>query len=156
MPMTGMHRFYMMEKIIRGKPAAAALLAELDRLRKSKVFLITNRSLAGSPKLTEIIEFLGSCYAGQYAGVTAHGPRACVIEGADAARAAGADLPVAIGGGSVIDATKIMQLCLRHSIRHAAALDEFSGRSRSDPSTRPSDADEYDQEHRNPDDAVSR
>jgi maleylacetate reductase len=142
-PMTGTHRFYMMEKVIHGTPAGMALRAEVDRLTRTRVFLVTNRSLAGSPKLTEIVEFLGSLYVGRYEGVTAHGPRRCVVEGAEAARAAGADLLVAIGGGSVIDATKVMQLCLRHSIREAARLDEYAGKRRSDPSTRPPDADRW-------------
>jgi maleylacetate reductase len=128
---TGTHRFYMMEKVIHGMPAAAVLRAEADRLKKTRIFLVTNRSLAGSPKLTEIVELLGGLYAGQYLGVTAHSPRQCVVEGAEAARAADADLLVAIGGGSVIDATKVMQLCLRHSIREAAALDEYAGKKRS-------------------------
>jgi alcohol dehydrogenase class IV len=60
---------------------------------------------------------LGDKFAGFYAGITAHTPRQCVIDGAAAARAAEADLLVAVGGGSVIDATKVMLLCLWHDIR---------------------------------------
>jgi maleylacetate reductase len=66
-----------------------------------------------------------------------------VIDGAAAARDAGADLLVAIGGGSVVDATKVMQLCLRHGIGDAAALSAYTGGGRTDPSTRPNDADEW-------------
>jgi maleylacetate reductase len=140
---SGTHRFYMMEKVVHGAPAAVALKAEVDRLEKTRVFLVTNRSLARSSKLAEIIELLGSLYVGQYAGVAAHGPRGCVIEGAEAARAAEADILVAVGGGSVIDAAKVMQLCLRHGIRVPGGLDEYAGGRRSDPSTRPPDADQW-------------
>jgi alcohol dehydrogenase YqhD (iron-dependent ADH family) len=76
-------------------------------------------------------------------GVTAHGPRRCVIDGTEAARSAGADLLVAIGGGSVIDAAKVTQLCLRHDIRDPEGLSAYSGRGRGDPSTRPADADRW-------------
>jgi maleylacetate reductase len=143
MMIPGVHRFYMMDRIVHGQPAAEALKAEVDRLEKSKVFLITNKSLTHGPRIAEMVRELGNCYAGQYAGVTAHGPRQCVIDGANAARAAQADLLVAVGGGSVIDAAKVMQLCLRNSIRGAAALSSFTARDRGDPSKRPADADQW-------------
>ena len=47
-----------------------------------------------------------------FSDIAAHSPRTDVIAGANAAREARADLLVAFGGGSVIDATKLMQLCL--------------------------------------------
>ncbi len=139
----GMHRFYMMDRIVHGRPAAEALKAEVVRLEKSNVFLVTNKSLAGGSRVAAIVRELGDRYAGQFAGVTAHGPRQSVIDGANAARAADADLLVAVGGGSVIDAAKVMQLCLRNSVRDASALSDFTVRDRGDPSTRPVDADRW-------------
>jgi len=79
-------------------------------------------------------------FAGFYAGITAHTPRQCVIDGAAAARAAEADLLVAIGGGSVIDATKVMLLCLWHDIRTTQGLDPHRGGRHQDPSHWPADA----------------
>jgi len=143
-PMTqGLHRFYMMDRIVHGRPAAEALQAEVARLEKSNVFLVTNKSLAGGSRVAAIVRELGDRYAGQFAGVTAHGPRQSVIDGANAARAANADLLVAVGGGSVIDAAKVMQLCLRNAVRDAGALSDFVVRGRGDPSTRPADADRW-------------
>ena len=47
-----------------------------------------------------------------FCGIGAHVPSDVVFAAADAARAAGADLLVAVGGGSVIDGTKLVQLLL--------------------------------------------
>jgi maleylacetate reductase len=139
----GLHRFPLMDRVVHGQPAAAAVRAEADRLDRRRVFLITNRSLAQTPLVAGIAAALDGRHAGSFAGVSAHGPRQCVIDGAAAARAADADLLVAIGGGSVVDAAKVMQLCLRHGITEAAALSRHTGSGRADPSTRPSDADRW-------------
>ena len=139
----GLHRFPLMDRVVHGQPAAAAVRAEADRLDRRRVFLITNRSLAQTPLVAGIAAALDGRHAGSFAGVSAHGPRQCVIDGAAAARAADADLLVAIGGGSVVDAAKVMLLCLRHGITEAAALSGHTGGGRADPSTRPSDADRW-------------
>ena len=139
----GLHRFPHMDRVVHGQPAAAVVRAEADRLDRRRVFLITNRSLAQTPLVAGIAAALDGRHAGSFAGVSAHGPRQCVIDGAAAARAADADLLVAIGGGSVVDAAKVMQLCLRHGITEAAALSGHTGGGRADPSTRPSDADRW-------------
>jgi maleylacetate reductase len=139
----GLHRFPLMDRVVHGQPAAAAVRAEADRLDRRRVFLITNRSLAQTPLVAGIAAALDGRHAGSFAGVSAHGPRQCVIDGAAAARAADADLLVAIGGGSVVDAAKVMLLCLRHGITEAAALSRHTGSGRADPSTRPSDADRW-------------
>ena len=52
-----------------------------------------------------------------------HTPRKAVIEATEAARNAAADLIVTVGGGSVTDAAKAVQLCMANDIRSADALD---------------------------------
>ena len=143
MVVPGTHRFLMMDRVVYGQPAATALKEEVSRLERCRVFIVTNGSLSKSKLLESFATALQDGYAGCFSGVTAHGPRQCVIDGAEAARAAGADLLVAIGGGSVIDAAKVMQLCLRHEIRDSAGLTAYTGRGRGEPSTRPSDADRW-------------
>jgi maleylacetate reductase len=114
-PLTpGIFRASQQERVIWGKPAAQALADELDMLGSERVFVLTNRSLANSPRLEAIVGVLGRRFVGRYDGVTAHTPRECVIAGAAAARVARADKLLAVGGGSVIDGTKAMLLCLRH------------------------------------------
>src|SRR5204863_59602 len=53
--------------------------------------------------------------------------RESVIAGAAAARAAKAELIVAVGGGSVVDATKTMLACLWHGIDSVDGMDAIKG-----------------------------
>lgn len=69
------------------------------------VFLVTGRSLKEKTDLVRKVEsLLGDRHSGTYAGMGQHTPTAAVKEAAGLA--AGADLLVSFGGGSVIDGTK--------------------------------------------------
>ncbi len=102
------------ERIIFGTPAADAVNAEADLCDAKRVFVISTRSLTqhSDGPLQMIEEALGSRHVGSFSSIGAHSPREGTIAGAAEARAANADLLVAVGGGSVIDATKAMLLCL--------------------------------------------
>src|SRR5215471_5866928 len=106
--LNGIHGHQEIERVVYGRPAGTALRAEAERLDARRVFVTTSKSVAQSALLADVVRELGDRYAGVYAGITAHSPRPCVIEGAELARQARADLLVAVGGGSVIDATKVM------------------------------------------------
>ncbi|MFZ6648853.1 iron-containing alcohol dehydrogenase [Undibacterium sp. TJN25] len=122
----GTHLFPAMERIDFGKPAAKALAAEAERLGSKRVFLIVSRSLNnGTDEIAKIVAALGERFAGLYDGVPQHTTREGVVETTRAALAAGADLLVAIGGGSVVDAAKITSLCMEHKILDADGLDGF-------------------------------
>ena len=115
------------ERIVHGRPAAAVVLAEAERLGAQRVFTISGRSLgalADGP-LQRIQAGLGSRFAGGFAAVSAHSPREDVIAAANAARACGADLLVGVGGGSAIDAAKAVQVCLWHDLRSAEAMEPY-------------------------------
>ena len=136
--LTGTHRYFLQERVIYGKPAAEAVAEEARALGASRVFVTTNRSLGGPEGLAAgVARGLGALHAGTYAQITAHSPRECVLDGAAQARAAQADLLVAVGGGSVIDATKAMQLCLWHGLTRTEELDAHRGTRGADPSRRP-------------------
>jgi maleylacetate reductase len=58
-----------------------------------------------------------------------HTPRDAVIEAANAARAAGADLVITFGGGSLTDGGKMVRLCLQHGIDKPESLDALRTRT---------------------------
>ena len=98
------------EQILFGMPLEEAIMAEVERYGAARVFVTSTRSLSQleNGPLQRAIKALGSRHVGTYSRISAHSPREDVIAGANAARAADADLMVAVGGGSVIDATKAM------------------------------------------------
>jgi maleylacetate reductase len=116
----------MMERVVFGRPAGATLAAEAERLGSKRVFLIVSRTLnTTTPEIVKIAEALGERYAGVFDGVAQHTTREGAIETTRAAREAGADLIVAIGGGSVVDIAKITTLCLEHNVTDEDGLDGF-------------------------------
>lgn len=123
--LSGIHGHQDIERVVYGRPAGAALRAEAERLGAKKVFVTTSKSVAQSALLASVIDGLGELHAGTYAGITAHSPRPCVVEGAAMARAAGADLIVAVGGGSVIDATKTILIALWQNVTTVDELDGY-------------------------------
>jgi maleylacetate reductase len=138
--LNGIHGHQDIERVVYGKPAGAALRAESQRLGAKKVFITTSKSVAQSALLASVIDGLGDLHAGTYAGITAHSPRPCVVEGAAMARAAGADLIVAVGGGSVIDATKTILIALWQDVTTVDELDAYRAGKPKEGAAPPSEA----------------
>ena len=115
------------ERILWGRPAGEAVREEADRIAAKRVFVTSTRSLAAKPDgpMQRIERALGPHHAGSFAQIRAHSPREDVVAGARAAREAKADLLVAVGGGSVIDATKAMQLCLWLGLDSVEAMEPY-------------------------------
>jgi maleylacetate reductase len=123
--LNGIHGHQDIERVVYGRPAGAAVRAEAERLGARRVFVTTTKSVAQSALLADVIKELGDRYAGVYAGITAHSPRPCVVEGAQRAREAKADLVVTVGGGSAIDATKVMLIALWQNVTAIEQLDAY-------------------------------
>jgi maleylacetate reductase len=115
------------ERIIFGTPAGEAVLAEAERYGARRVFVTSTRSLTQKQNgpLQRMEQALGARHVGTYATIKSHSPREDVVAGARAARAAKVDLLVAVGGGSVIDATKAMQLCLWLGLDAPEAMEPY-------------------------------
>jgi maleylacetate reductase len=119
------------ERVVFGQPAGEAVRAEAERLGAQRVFVTSGRSLARlhNGPLQQVERALGARHAGSFTTFSAHTPVDDVLMATAAARAARADLLVAVGGGSVIDGTKAMTIGLWHAgadhtraMQHLAAV----------------------------------
>lgn len=110
--------------VIYGHPVAVAAEDIARRAGASRVFVMTTKSLAEGAA-ADLAEELGELCVGVFSDIPAHSPRTAVIAGARAARAANADLLLALGGGSVIDATKAMLIALWAGLETIEAMDPY-------------------------------
>ena len=126
MPQAGRVAFGKMEAVTFGRPAAEAVAEEVRCCEAERVFLMVSGTLnRATDEIAKLRRVLGNRCAGLFDRMPAHTPRHAVIEAAAMAREAGADLIATIGGGSVTDGAKAVQLCLANDIRNAEALDDY-------------------------------
>jgi maleylacetate reductase len=113
-----------LERVVFGQPAEIAVVEEVRRDGARKVFVISTRSLRHSQGgiLERVERALGAAHAGTWTRIAAHTPVTDVVAAAASARAAHADVLVAIGGGSVVDATKAVQLALASRLEDVDAF----------------------------------
>lgn len=122
---TGVYNFSRQERLYYGEPAEAVLGSLSTELGWKRIFVVTSKSVERSPAFERITAVLKENVAGVFSGVAAHSPRDSVLKGAQLARQARADVLVAVGGGSVVDATKAMLVCLRQGIDTEEGFDEI-------------------------------
>src|SRR5437763_8632363 len=126
MPQTGRIAFGNMEAVTFGRPAAEALPEEARRCKAERVFLmVSGTQNRDTDEIARVRRALGNRCAGVFDHMPPHTPRHAVIEAAAMAREAKADLIATIGGGSVTDGAKAVQLCLANDIRTPDALDYY-------------------------------
>jgi maleylacetate reductase len=107
-----------MEEVVFGHSAAEAIVAQMDRLGASRAFLMVSGTLnRQTGEIEKIRKALGSRCVATFDAMPPHTPREAVIAAAGQARAAGADLIVTVGGGSITDGAKAVQLCLANDVR---------------------------------------
>ncbi|GLR85763.1 maleylacetate reductase [Bradyrhizobium iriomotense] len=100
-----------------GHPAAGAILSQMDRLGSNHAFLMVSGTLnRQTDEIQKITKALGARCAGLFDAMPAHTPREAVIAAANMAREVKADLIVTVGGGSITDGAKAVQLCLANGI----------------------------------------
>jgi maleylacetate reductase len=129
----GIHRYPPMERVIYGMPLVEALAQEVERIGASAVYVLASGTLARQTDVVDRVRgVLGNKLAGVCARIGAHTPRVDVVAAANAAREAGADALLTVGGGSVTDAAKMVGLCLGNDVTEPRQLDEYRARIHSD------------------------
>jgi maleylacetate reductase len=123
---SGRVAFGEMDVVVFGRPAAEVVTEEAQQRKAERVFVMASGTLnRTTDEVAKVRRALGNRFAGSFDRMPPHTPRRAVIEAAAAAREAGADLIVTIGGGSVTDGAKAVQLCLANDVRTADALDQY-------------------------------
>src|SRR5437763_15860822 len=137
--LTGTYRFPPMENVIYGRPFAEVVGDQVERIGANSVFLLASGTLTRRTDLVDQLRaVLGNKLAGVHFRIGAHTPRADVVEAANAARDAGADLLLTLGGGSVTDAAKMVAFCLGNGAYEPAELDNYRADGGADePTLRP-------------------
>ena len=124
MAASGRINFGTMDAVVFGKPAAEAVAEEARRLSATRVFLMVSSSLnRNTEEIARVKAALGNRCAAVWDGMPPHTPRSAVLKATEQARAVEADLIVTIGGGSITDGAKAVQMCLANDIRTADAMD---------------------------------
>lgn len=118
--------FGAMDEVVFGHPAAQAVVQQMDRLGLARAFLMVSGTLnRDTDEIEKIRKRLGSRCVGTFDAMPPHTPREAVIAAAEQARAANADLIVTVGGGSITDGAKAVQLCLANDIRSVEDIDRI-------------------------------
>jgi maleylacetate reductase len=118
--------FGAMDEVVFGHPAAEAIVAQLDRLGAARAFLMVSGTLnRQTDEIEKIRRALGPRCVATFDAMPPHTPREAVIAAAAQARAASADLIVTVGGGSITDGAKAVQLCLANNIRSVEDIDRI-------------------------------
>ena len=122
----GRVEFGEMDAVVFGKPAVEAVAEKAQRYGAERVFLMVSGTLnRATDEIAKVRQALGNRFVGLFDRMLPHTPRRAVIEAAAAAREVDADLITTIGGGSVTDGAKAVQLCLANDIRTPDALDDY-------------------------------
>jgi maleylacetate reductase len=126
MPQSGRVAFGAMEVVSFGKPAAETVAEEARRREAERVFLMVSGTLnRTTDEIAKVRRALGNRVAAVFDHMPPHTPRHAVIEAAAMAREAKAYLIVTVGGGSITDAAKAVQLCLANDIAGADDIDRL-------------------------------
>ena len=99
-------------KVVFGTGSIAELPMEIASLGK-KAFLVTDQGIKETGLTDQVTARMGDLWAGVYSDVPQDSGMEVVDKGAEAALAAGADVIVSLGGGSVIDTAKGMCIVMK-------------------------------------------
>jgi maleylacetate reductase len=111
------------ERVHFGKAVRETLGDEVERLGAKRVFVATSKTLRrDTGAISLIATTLGAKCVALFDDIAEHSQLDGVLAAANAAREAKADLLVGVGGGSIIDGLKIVQLALTENATTQDAL----------------------------------
>ena len=113
------NKFILNETSYFGKGAREELPEEIRKRGFKKVLVVTDKTLVQcgvSAKVTEVLEKAGISYE-VYSDIKPNPTIKNVLDGVDACKAAGADVIVAVGGGSSIDTAKGISIVMTNPDR---------------------------------------
>src|SRR5689334_4581802 len=129
--------FGAMDEVVFGRHAAEAVVEQLDRLGARRAFLMVSGTLnRETSEIDKIRDAMGARCVGTFDKMPAHTPRGAVITAANQARDAKADLIVTVGGGSITDGAKAVQLCLANDVSTVEGIDGIRVRGGEEPAIR--------------------
>ena len=109
---TGMLMMPRVEGLVFGSGCAAQLPMAVAMTGMQKPFLLSTPSLQANGTVEKIEALLGDALAGTFAGSAAHNPTHVTMAAVEAARSAGADGLITLGGSSVVDLGKAVAMVL--------------------------------------------
>ena len=111
------------ERVHFGRSVREVLGDEVERLGAKRVFVATSKTLREKTGAISLIATtLGNKCVAIYDGIAEHAKLDGVLAAVHAARDAKADLLVGVGGGSIIDGLKVVQLALAENVTTMDAL----------------------------------
>lgn len=121
---SGQYHFIPQDRIIYGRPALEVLNEVIEELGVKRLFIVSSHTLSRNTELiASIKKSLGEKFVGLFDDSVAHTPREAVFAAARAVSKAAPDLIVTVGGGSVIDTVKMLQIVLAEEL---SSTDELS------------------------------
>jgi len=115
------------ERVITGADAAQTASAEMDRIGARRALVVASGTLAReTDEISKIEAALGDRAAGRFTNCRAHSPQDDALAVAQAARDADADMFITVGGGTIIDTTKVAQVCITEDIHDLDHLGHYA------------------------------
>ncbi|MEQ1864846.1 MAG: iron-containing alcohol dehydrogenase [Micropepsaceae bacterium] len=124
------------ERVHFGKSVRDALGTEVERLGANRVFVATSKTLhRQTGAISLLTTTLGAKCVAVFDGIAEHSKLDGVLAAVTAARDAKADLLVGVGGGSIIDGLKVVQLALSENVETMDQLLGLANKRHTKPTT---------------------
>lgn len=133
----GLYRQYALERVVHGQPFYEAVNAETDHKKNCRALIVSGKRFEGSEHHRALKSRLGNKLVGEFLQMPSHSPMPSILEAVQYARKVGANHLIAIGGGSVIDAAKVIAFWLSNHLELDHDLKSLPGIDSVDPTRRP-------------------